>query len=239
MRADARDDLLDRLRGKPPGESTAPAFFRDRRDDDVVGLVPSDHSPRFLESGRRQVHFHSATSIPAVLLAHAALGSLEISPPASAAGKCGAGEEELAALPEAYRSGDARRLSYPLVQGSIISSGDIVFRPGSTRFADTHSYEMARILAEAMKDEGIAGARFVIECHASAEGEFEENRILSQQRAEAIARELVRNGLSPERLVPVGHGEAAAKHPADAAEEMRSMDRRVIIGRLGETDAER
>ena len=93
------------------------------------------------------------------------------------------------------------------------------------------------ILAEAMKDEGIAGARFVIECHTSADGDFEENRILSQQRAEAIARELARNGLSPERLIPVGHGEAAARHPADAPEEMRSMDRRVIICRLGEKEA--
>ena len=234
IRAEARNYLRDRLRGRLEPDRKLPRFFRDRGDDDVVGLVPSDESPRFMHSGRRYVYFHSRTSVPAVLLANAALGYLEIRTPAEASRVYTPDEADLAMLPEEYRSGDARVLSYPVSQKSMISSRDIIFRQGSTHFADAHSYEMARTLAEAMKDDSFAEDRFIIEGHASAEGSFEENRMLSQRRAEAIARELVRGGLSPERIIPVGYGESEARHPADAAEEMRSMDRRVVIFRVEE-----
>lgn len=234
MRAEAKDYLRDRLRGQLASDRKLPKFFRDRGDDDVVGLVPSDEAPRFLNAGRRYVHFHSRTSIPAVLLANASLGFLEIRTSAEANRVYTPDEADLGALPEEYRGGDARVLSYPVNAKSMISSGDIIFRQGSTQFADAHSYEMARILSEALKDENFAEDRFIIEGHASAEGSFEGNQILSQQRAEAIARELVRNGLSAERVIPVGYGESEARHPADAAEQMRSMDRRVIIFRVEE-----
>lgn len=234
LRAEASDYLRDRLRGQLAPDRKLPKFFRDRGDDDVVGLVPSDESPRFLHSGRRYVHFHSRTSIPAVLLANVWLRYLEIRTPAEANRVYTPDEADLAMLPEEYRGGDARVISYPVSQKSMISSRDIIFRQGSTQFADPHSHEMAQLLAEAIKDEGFAEDRFVIESHASAEGSFEENQILSQQRAEAIARELVRNGVSPERVIPVGYGRSEARHPANAPDEMRSMDRRVIIFRVEE-----
>ena len=234
MRAQARDYIRDRLRGQLAPDRELPRFFRDRRDDDVVGLVPSDGSPRFFHSGRRYVHFHSRTSIPAVLLANAALGYVAIHTPAEANRMYMPDEADLAVLPEEYRGGDARVLSYPVSGKSMLSTGDILFQRGSTQFADVHSYEMARILAEAMKDEAFAETRFVIEGHASAEGSFEENQILSQRRAEAIARELARNGIEPERVIPVGFGASEARHPATAPEAMKSMDRRVVIFRIEE-----
>lgn len=234
MRAEAQDYLRDRLRGQLTPDRKLPKFFNDRSDDDVVGLVPSNESPRFLHSGRRYVYFHSRTSVPAVLLANAALGHVEIRTPAEANRSFMPDEADLAVLPEEYRGGDARVLSYPVSEKSMLSSGDLIFQRGSTQFADAHSYEMARMLADAMKDESFAETRFVIEGHASAEGSFEENQILSQQRAETIARELVRNGLSPERIIPVGFGASEARHPATAPEPMRSMDRRVVIFRIEE-----
>lgn len=234
MRAEAKDYVRDRLRGQLPADRKLPKFFRDRGDDDVVGLIPTDESPRFLHSGRRYVHFHSRTSIPAVLLANASLGYVEIRTPAEANQVFTPDEADLSMLPEEYRGGDARVISYPVSQKSMLSSGDIRFSQGSTQFADGHSYEMALMLAEAMKDPALEGERFIIEGHASAEGSFEENQILSQQRAEAIAREFARNGISPDRIIPVGYGESEARHPADAPEEMRSIDRRVIIFRVEE-----
>lgn len=57
--------------------------------------------------------------------------------------------------------------------------------------------------------------------------------VLSQQRAEHIVREIVRRGgVSPSRLIPVGYGESEARHPADAAEVLRSQDRRVVVFRM-------
>ncbi|QJE95169.1 OmpA family protein [Luteolibacter luteus] len=234
MRAETEAYLRDRLRGQLAPDRKLPKFFRDRGDDDVVGLVPSDESPRFLHSGRRYVHFHSRTSIPSVLLANAALGYVSIYTPAEANRLYTPDEADLAVLPQEYRGGDARVLSYPVSEKSMISTNDITFQRGSTQFADAHSYEMARILSAAMKDNDFAGIRFVIEGHASAEGTFEENQILSQQRAEAIARELVRNGLEAERVIPVGFGASEARHPPTAPEAMRSMDRRVAIFRIEE-----
>ena len=73
---------------------------------------------------------------------------------------------------------------------------------------------------------------FVIEGHASAEGDYAKNLQLSQERAERISRELVRHGVSAERLMPVGYGEAEAASPADAAEADRRLDRRVVVFRM-------
>ena len=239
MRMEVKDYLRDRLMGRPPAGREAPAFFRDRREDGTPALIPLEEPRRFFHSGRRYVSFHSKTSIPAVLLAHASLGSLELQAAAEAAGALAAVREPLMALPVEYRDADAWIISYPVSKESMISSGDILFRPGSTRFADTHAYGMVEALAEAMKDPDLAGERFIIEGHASAEGSFEENQILSQQRAETIAREIVRNGVPAEQVIPVGYGESEARHPADAPEEVRSEDRRVVVFKLDDTDAQR
>lgn len=113
----------------------------------------------------------------------------------------------------------------------MISSEDILFIQGSTQFADPYSYEVIGVMADAMKalpEE----ERFVVEGHASAEGSYESNMALSQQRAEHIVREIVRRGVSPYRLLPVGYGESEARRSADAPEALRSQDRRVVVFRM-------
>ena len=115
---------------------------------------------------------------------------------------------------------------------SAISTDAILFRQGSTDFADAYSYDLVIDMANAMKDPALGNNTFVIEGHASAEGDYAQNLQLSQERAERISRELVRHGVSAERLMPVGYGEAEAAYPADAAEAERRLDRRVVVFRM-------
>jgi outer membrane protein OmpA-like peptidoglycan-associated protein len=87
-------------------------------------------------------------------------------------------------------------------------------------------------MANAMKDPALGNNTFVIEGHASAEGDYAQNLQLSQERAERISRELVNHGVSAERLMPVGQGEAEAAARADAPEAERRLDRRVVVFRM-------
>ena len=232
MRVEVKGYLRDRLRGQLATAQQAPEFFR--ADDGSPTLIPVDATRRFFHEDWRYVYFHSKTSIPAVLLAYASLGNVKLQTAAQAARAFEPGEEQLALLPEAYRSADSWVISYPVSRKSMISSADIVFRRGSTQVSDSYGYESVQLMAEAMKDSSLADEKFVVECHSSADGSFEENQMLSQQRAEAVAREMVRHGVPPGQLIPVGHGKTEALHPADAPEEMRSQDRRVIVFRLGD-----
>jgi outer membrane protein OmpA-like peptidoglycan-associated protein len=108
-----------------------------------------------------------------------------------------------------------------------------LFVQGSTQFADPLSYDIISSLADAIK-ELPSEERFVVEGHASAEGSYDDNMVLSQQRAERIVREIVRRGIQPNRLLPVGYGESEARHPENAEEALRSEDRRVVVFRLKE-----
>lgn len=190
--------------------------------------------PRYLHEGRRYVHFDSRASIPAILLAAEAMDYVAFQPVREVAPMFyqDVSTPQVVPLPPAnYRDESALVVSYPVDEKSMISSDDILFQQGSTQFADPYSYEIVSTLADAMKDLP-AKERFVIEGHASAEGSYESNMALSQQRAERIVREMVRRGVSPQRLLPVGYGESEARYPADAAEALRSQDRRVIVFRL-------
>jgi outer membrane protein OmpA-like peptidoglycan-associated protein len=135
-------------------------------------------------------------------------------------------------VPAEYRGRDVWAVSYPVVATTTITSHDILFQQGSTQFADGHSYDMVLALTEAMLDPELAKARFAIEGHASAEGTSSDNQLLSQLRAEAIVRELVRGGVGADHLIPVGYGESEAHHPADASEGLRRQDRRVVVSRI-------
>lgn len=125
-------------------------------------------------------------------------------------------------------------LAYTVDPSSEISRDDILFVKGSTSFADSYSCQVVEDLAYAMSDYSLAGMRFVIEGHASAEGSAAANLALSQRRAERIAEEIVQRGVDPQRLVPVGYGETEARYAAGAPEGLRRLDRRVVVFRLEE-----
>lgn len=217
--------LLEARRGRP----MPPGIRRE-----VIEKQVEFHRPRYLRDGRRYVHFDSRAAIPAILLAAEAMNCVQFQPVREVAPVL---YEEVAVPgamplpPPRYRDESALVVSYPVDEASMITSDDILFLQGSTQFADPYSYEIVSALAEAMKALP-AKERFVIEGHASAEGDYDDNMTLSQQRAERIVREMVRRGVSPYRLLPVGYGESEARHPAAAAEALRSQDRRVVVFRL-------
>jgi outer membrane protein OmpA-like peptidoglycan-associated protein len=246
--AEAARYLRQRLQGEG-GLPEAPEFFRrpylenERGRRETRTGIPREvgrerfvvPQPRYFHEGRRYVHFDSRESIPAILLATAALDRVRVQPAREVQPFFDGRRFEGAALPpEEYRGEGAWVVSYPVKEQSMVSSNDILFRQGSTQFADGHSYDMMLALSDALDDPSLAEARFVVEGHASAEGSYEDNMALSQRRAEAIVREMVRGGVSPDRLVPVGYGESEARHPADAPEALRSQDRRVVVFRMDE-----
>ncbi len=248
QRRDAVAYFQRRLRGEG-GDTPPPIFFRQseyRRDGRDLPRVQREvieerveiRQPRYLNEGRRYVHFDSRASIPAILLAAQAMNRVRFQPAREIAPmfyeRGGVPAPQDSPLPPAnYRDENALAVSYSVDEASLITSDDILFKQGSTQFADPFSYEIVSTLADAMK-ELPQEERFAIEGHASAEGSYDSNMILSQQRAERIVREMVRRGVSPYRLLPVGYGESEARHPANAAESLRQEDRRVMVFRLNE-----
>jgi outer membrane protein OmpA-like peptidoglycan-associated protein len=228
-RADRRaaaEFLRLRLRGQADIRQLPP-FFRTPAPAEAAAGEPVLPEPFLIHEGRRYVFYPSRDDIPAVLLAHGALERVSIMP-AAELNAAVFGER----IPVEYRSRDPWAVSYPVVTASIITSHDILFRENSTQFADGHSYDMVLALAEAMLGSELAGARFAIEGHASAEGTSTDNQLLSQLRAETIVRELVRGGVAADHLIPVGYGESESHHPADAPENLLRQDRRVVVSRI-------
>jgi len=123
-------------------------------------------------------------------------------------------------------------VAYTVDPDSVISRDDILFRVGSTEFADAYSFDLVLDIAEAINDPSLINESFVIEGHASAEGDYGRNLVLSQERAERISRDLVYYGVNPERLLPVGYGVSEALYPANAPENVRRLDRRVMVFRM-------
>jgi outer membrane protein OmpA-like peptidoglycan-associated protein len=234
----------ERLLGREV-EGPPPEFFRryDHRDDGrdvridqrIVERVEYVQ-PSYLNEGRRYVHYDSRASIPAILMAAQAMNQVRFQPTREIAPIFHERQDVSTTYavplpPENYRADTSWVVSYPVDEKSMISSEDILFLQGSTQFADPYSYDVISVMADAMKAMP-EEERFVIEGHASAEGSYDSNMTLSQQRAEHIVREIVRRGVSPYRLLPVGYGESEARHLDSTAERLRSQDRRVVVFRM-------
>lgn len=240
QRREATTYYQQRLGGREV-EGAPPEFFQrfERRGDARVEERVEFVRPRYLNEGRRYVHYDSRSAIPAILMAAQAMNQVRFQPTREIAPMFYARQEVSAPNamplpPENYRGQDSVVVSYPVDEKSMISSEAILFLQGSTQFSDPYSYDVVAIMADAMKAMPVE-ERFVIEGHASAEGSYESNMILSQQRAEFIVREIVRRGgVSPYRLLPVGYGESEARNPAEAADHLRGQDRRVVVFRMKE-----
>lgn len=216
--------------GRPPqpGYPDQPAQYRE---------APQRSAPRYYEGNRRVVRYASRSEIPPILIANSHLNRVEVTSSYEANNYRTIGEAPRWASggerPDAYyQNQDAYAVSYQVDPNSAVSRDDILFRQGSTAFGDAYSYDIVIDMAEAMNQPHLLNQGFIIEGHASAEGSYSSNLHLSQHRAERIAQELVRYGVAPERLLPVGYGESEAAYPADAPEQYRRLDRRVMIFRM-------
>ena len=122
--------------------------------------------------------------------------------------------------------------SYHVDHECQLCTNDIKFLKNSTLLADESSLRFLHNLAYALQDPALANQRFVVEGHASSEGSYSTNQILSQRRANAIFDFLVNRGVHPSRLLSVGHGEAQARYSSRSPEYLRAKDRRVMVFKL-------
>lgn len=126
------------------------------------------------------------------------------------------------------------QLTYRVDSSSQLSTNTVKFRKGSTELADSTSYDYLVSLASALQSPELAAHRFVVEGHASAEGSDYANLLLSQRRSNAIFDFLLSRGVSPQRLLAVGHGEAHARFADYEPEYLRAQDRQVVVFKLAE-----
>ncbi len=233
-------NIVQRFQGNAPAQMSPPGFAPTGfyRDDRGYEIRQDQRVPQFYDGNRRVVRYSSVNEIPPVIVASRQLDRVELTPlsnspyayaPATQGSRDNRYYNE---VPPTYTGGDAYAVSYEVDPNSAVSQDDILFRQGSTDFADAYSYDLVIDVAEAMNAPSLLSETFVIEGHASSEGDYGRNLLLSQERAERIARDLVYYGVNPERLMPVGYGEAEAAYPTDAPDEYRSLDRRVMVFRL-------
>ena len=226
-------NMVNRFESRAPQAAPPGNFQRDPRGYETN---QPQRYPQFYDGNRRVVRYSSMQEIPPVIVASQRLNRVQVMPLYQSAYNVqpqgwptGQYYNE---APPSYTANNAYAVSYGVDPGSAISRDDILFRQGSTDFADAYSYDLVIDVAEALNAPSLLNETFVIEGHASAEGDYGQNLLLSQERAERISRELVRHGVSPERLMPVGYGETEAAHPANAAESERRLDRRVMVFRM-------
>lgn len=225
--------MVQRFQGRAPQMPPTGSLTREQRAFETTQI---QRHTQFYEGNRRVVRYSSMQEIPPIIVASQRLDRVQVMPLSQTAftalpqgTRAGQYYNE---VPPSYTASEAYAVSYSVDPDSAISRDDILFRQGFTDFADAYSYDLVIDVAEALNVPELANETFVIEGHASAEGDYGQNLLLSQDRAERISRELVRHGVSPERLMPVGYGETEAAHPADARESQRSLDRRVMVFRM-------
>lgn len=230
-----RNESVSYIRGRLQGNvalDAAPPSFRTRviavpTGTNTATRVPATTPLRFYGPGRRVITYRTRGEIPPVLLASGRLKRVEI---AEVGGSPFRNDLILTDdQPAAYIAPDAYAVTYLVNPETEITRNDILFEQGSTNFLDAYSYDLVADLATALADPALSGQAFIIEGHASAEGDYTANLALSQARAERIAREVVRFGVNRAQLVPVGYGESEAMHPATAPESLRAQDRRVTV----------
>ncbi|MBB5038223.1 OmpA family protein [Prosthecobacter dejongeii] len=225
--------IVDRFQGRVPQAAPSGNVYRERR---IFETTETQRRTQFYDGNRRVIRYSSMQEIPPIIVASQELNRVQLLPQSQSTYRVmpQAAQQERYRndIPASYTSGDAYAVSYSVDPDSAISTDAILFRQGSTDFADAYSYDLVIDMANAMKAPALANDTFVIEGHASAEGDYGQNLQLSQERAERISRELVYHGVNAERLMPVGYGEAEASSPADANEAARRLDRRVVVFRM-------
>jgi len=104
-------------------------------------------------------------------------------------------------------------------------SGEILFRTGQSELRP-EARQRLEAVANALKTH--PGAEIVVEGYTDSRGREEYNRQLSQRRANAVRSFLVEQGVSPQRIRAVGHGESQPV-ASNATPEGRADNRRVEI----------
>jgi outer membrane protein OmpA-like peptidoglycan-associated protein len=123
-----------------------------------------------------------------------------------------------------------------VVEDKIVIDDPIEFLVDTANILE-HSLPVLEDVAFIMNNE-YRIRHLVIEGHASEEGSFEYNYELSTRRAESVFKQLVRNGVAPDRMSYKGYGEVRPKVKGDT-EDALSVNRRVeftIVGMFDQYD---
>jgi len=236
---EARNESISYLSRRLRGEvavTEAPASFRSRYvvQDPATGTpVARTTQPLYYDNNQRVVTYRNMNEIPPVLIASSRMNRVQVQRVAES--PYGATLVPVERRPAEYIAPEAYAVTYAVDPNSEVTRDDILFVKGSTAFEDAYSYDLVQDLAMAISDPSLAEQSFVIEGHASAEGDYNQNLALSQARAERIVREIVAYGVPASRLIPVGYGENEASYPASSSDELRALDRRVAVYRLEPT----
>lgn len=131
------------------------------------------------------------------------------------------------------RSFKAQRLEEPASGAASTAappsvSLSIEFDFNSARVRD-ESLTVLSNLAQALQSEALKETRFLIEGHTDGAGRADYNQRLSTQRAHAVSRWLVKQGVPPARLTALGKGSSEL---ADPAHPTAAANRRVKIVNL-------
>ncbi|MDF2375551.1 MAG: OmpA family protein [Verrucomicrobiales bacterium] len=218
---DSTEELIEKLRGQAGREKPEEGLK-------TRGLVTRSVSaaPAAPSTETRSLYF-STRGLPAAIQIAADEDTVKLTKTTAKASD-GAGDYSVKAGEEAIE------VKYSVDPESKVTRDNILFRRGSTEFADEASFQVVSQLADALRDPSLADLKYVIEGHASAEGSAYANQVLSQQRAERIVNVLSSLGVNASRLLPLGFGETQARFPAHSEEFMLKQDRRVVIFRLDE-----
>jgi outer membrane protein OmpA-like peptidoglycan-associated protein len=227
---ESTDDLIKKLKGQAGVPVTgapvtgAPVAgapkTRGLKSRSIGGGAPAPAK----SSETRSLYF-STRGIPKAVQAAAEEDDVKLTT-TTAPASAGAGDHSVAAGEEAVE------VNYQVDPESKVTRDNILFRKGSADFADDASVEVVVGLAEAFKSPELKGLKYVIEGHASSEGNAAANQSLSQLRAEQIVSVLSSLGVEPHQLLPVGFGETQARFPDQSPDALLKQDRRVLIYRL-------
>lgn len=217
---ESTEDLIKKLKGQAGARGSGAPATRGMKTRSLGGATAAPAT----SSETRSLYF-STRGIPKAVQAAAEEDQVKMKT-TTAPSSSGAGDYSVAAGEEAVE------INYQVDPSSKVTRDNILFRKGSADFADDASVEVVVGLAEALKSPELQGLKYVIEGHASSEGNAHANQMLSQQRAEQIVSVLTSLGVDSHSLLPVGFGETQARFPDHSPDALLKQDRRVLIYRL-------
>ncbi|MFY9343879.1 MAG: OmpA family protein [Planctomycetota bacterium] len=127
--------------------------------------------------------------------------------------------------------GDDASVRYVRGRVSIGVEDSVTFDSGSTALKDS-SHKVLRNVASLLKGK-FAGKRFYVEGHTDSDpidktkDKYRSNRHLSCERADAVARWLIQQGVSESAIVVVGFGQ---HDPRDSKQKARNRRVEIVVG---------
>ncbi len=106
----------------------------------------------------------------------------------------------------------------------VTKNGGIQFEPGKADLTTGSEATLNQVATILSRNPDV---NVIIAGHTDTQGDAADNKVLSQQRAEAVQKYLVAQGIAQTRLTPQGFGEEEPLVANDTTEQARAQNRRV------------